>query len=80
MKLSVLELSNTPSRAVQAKDERKLLSLGLRRIPLDLQICLELHYWEGLPGVEIARVLELDPTTVRTRSSIRNPSARPGPR
>ena len=61
------ELSQTPSRAVAAKDERKLLALALRRIPLDLQICLELHYWEELSVADIAAVLEVPPGTIKSR-------------
>ena len=67
MKMCAEELSATPSRAVAAKDERKLLSLGLRRIPLDLQICLELHYWEELSVADIAAVLDVPEGTVKSR-------------
>ena len=61
------ELSDTPSRAVAARDERKLLAQGLRKIPLDLQICLELHYWEELSVADIAAVLDVPEGTIKSR-------------
>ncbi|MCA9595573.1 MAG: sigma-70 region 4 domain-containing protein, partial [Myxococcales bacterium] len=39
----------------------------LRAIPLELQIALELHYWEQMSGPEIARVLGIAEGTVRSR-------------
>ena len=40
---------------------------GLRRIPLDYQVALELFFWEHLTGPEIAQVLGVPEGTVRTR-------------
>lgn len=67
MMVSAAELGGSPSQEVAAADERRLLLLGLRRIPLDLQICLELHYWEGMAVADIAEVLSVPPGTVKSR-------------
>jgi RNA polymerase sigma-70 factor (ECF subfamily) len=67
MMVSAAELGGSPSQEVAAADERRLLLLGLRRIPLDLQICLELHYWEGMAVADIAEVLGVPPGTVKSR-------------
>ena len=67
MMVSAAELDGSPSQEVAAADERRLLLLGLRRIPLDLQICLELHYWEGMAVADIAEVLSVPPGTVKSR-------------
>src|SRR6185295_627111 len=45
---SVRDLAPSPSSVVRRSDERTLLAEALKRIPVDLQIVLELHYWEGL--------------------------------
>jgi RNA polymerase sigma-70 factor (ECF subfamily) len=67
--LSIEQLQGTPSAALQARDERTLLLQSLRRIPLDSQIVIELHYWEGLSMVEIGEVLEIPAGTVKSRLS-----------
>lgn len=64
---SLQDLGPTPSVAVKAHQEQRLLLEGLRRIPLDLQIALELHYWEGMSGPDIALVLDVPEGTVRSR-------------
>jgi len=65
--VSVAELGDTPSQLV-AEDQRQLLMLNaLRRIPLDHQIVLELHYWEGMTAVEVGQMLEVPAGTAKTR-------------
>lgn len=52
------------------RQEQRLLLEGLRRLPLDQQILLELFYWEGLKSYEIAEVLgtpEVPDSTIRGR-------------
>lgn len=39
----------------------------LRRLPIDLQLVVEMHYWEDQSTAEIAEVLELPQGTVKTR-------------
>jgi RNA polymerase sigma-70 factor (ECF subfamily) len=61
------ELAPGPSTVLGERDEQRLLLEGLRRLPIDQQILLELFYWEQLKSHEIAVVLELAPSTIRTR-------------
>lgn len=64
---SLEDLMPSPSSLLRHKDEQTLLSEALRRIPVDLQLVIELHYWEGLAGPDIARVVEVPEGTVRSR-------------
>jgi RNA polymerase sigma-70 factor (ECF subfamily) len=65
--VSVQDLATSPSGVLVKHAEQKLLLRALRAIPLDLQIALELHYWEELSGPELAEVLEIPEGTVRSR-------------
>lgn len=64
---SVCDLDPSPSRIVAKRQEQRLLLEGLRRIPLDLQIVLELAYWEQLSSPEIAEVIGIPVGTVKSR-------------
>jgi RNA polymerase sigma-70 factor (ECF subfamily) len=64
---SVYDLAPSPSAVVAARSEQRLLLEALRRIPLDYQVALELHFWEELSGSEIAETLGIPEGTVRTR-------------
>ncbi len=64
---SVIDLGTTPSQAVARKQEQAALLAALRAIPLNHQIMLELYYWEGMRGPELAQVLDISPHTVRSR-------------
>jgi RNA polymerase sigma-70 factor (ECF subfamily) len=64
---SVEALATSPSGKLARKRERRLLLRALRALPLELQTLLELHYWEDLPGPELARVLGIPEGTVRSR-------------
>lgn len=59
----------SPSRAVAARDERHLLLAALRRLPLELQWIIELHYWEDMRQDDIAAVLAVPPGTIKSRLS-----------
>jgi len=48
-------------------DEQALLLAALRRIPIELQVVLELFYWEDMTSAEIADMLGEPHGTVRTR-------------
>lgn len=64
---SVLDTGTTPSAALGRKREEKLLVQAMQRIPVDLQIVLELHYWEGLSTRDLAAVLEVPQGTIKSR-------------
>jgi RNA polymerase sigma-70 factor (ECF subfamily) len=64
---SIHDLDGSPSSLVAEREQQRLLHEALRRIPVELQIALELHFWEGLSGSQIADVLEVPEGTVRSR-------------
>ncbi|MBN1612318.1 MAG: sigma-70 family RNA polymerase sigma factor [Polyangiaceae bacterium] len=64
---SLADLGPSPSRLADKRHSDRLLLEALRAIPLELQIALELCYWEQMSGPEIARVLDIPEGTVRTR-------------
>ncbi|MBK9033228.1 MAG: RNA polymerase sigma factor [Myxococcales bacterium] len=57
----------SPASALAQRQEHVLLLRALRAIPLDFQITLELFYWEGLSGEDIAVATGVSPHTVRSR-------------
>ncbi|MBX7083751.1 MAG: sigma-70 family RNA polymerase sigma factor [Nannocystaceae bacterium] len=57
----------SPSRAVLVRQEQHLLLQALRRLPIEMQVALELFYWEELGVAEIASVLETPIGTVKSR-------------
>lgn len=64
---SILDLGLTPSMVVAVHEREVLVAEAMRRIPVDYQVTLELFYWEQMRGPELAEVLGISPTTVRTR-------------
>lgn len=65
--MSVAGLGPSPSAAVAQRKEQRLLLQALRQIPMELQIVLELHYWESLSTRELADVMEIPQGTVKSR-------------
>lgn len=65
--ISVADMGTTPSAAFARRREHQMLLTALRTIPLDFQVALELYYWEGLAGPELAAVLEIPEGTARSR-------------
>lgn len=66
-KLSVYDLDPTPSRIIAKHQEQRLLLEGLRHIPVELQVVLELTYWEKLTSAEMADLLGIPEGTVKSR-------------
>lgn len=64
---SMAGLEPGPSTVVGRRREHRLLLEGLRRLPIEQQIMLELHYWEGFGAAEIAEMLEVSPAAIRGR-------------
>lgn len=67
--VSVADLVDSPSQLAADGEERGLLARALRRLPLDIQTTLELHYWEDLQLGEIAVILEVPVGTIKSRLS-----------
>jgi RNA polymerase sigma factor (sigma-70 family) len=63
----LIDLEPTVSRMLAKREEERLLLEGLRRVPLDYQIILELYYWEGLDGPEVAEILGISLPAMRSR-------------
>lgn len=64
---AVADLDPSPSMLVAEREEQRLVIAGLRQIPLNYQVVLELFYWERLTGAEIAEALGIPEGTVRFR-------------
>ncbi len=64
---SAQDFAPDPRYVLEQREDVRLLMKALRRIPMDFQIALELCHWEGMRGAEIAYVLQIPPSTVRTR-------------
>jgi RNA polymerase sigma factor (sigma-70 family) len=64
---SVIDLGTSPSVRLDASFEQQRLRAVMRSLPVDLQIALELHYWEGLSGSELATALDIPLGTVKSR-------------
>ncbi|MCA9653874.1 MAG: sigma-70 family RNA polymerase sigma factor [Myxococcales bacterium] len=63
---SLCDLAPGAETMLREAEHLRLLKSALRRIPLNLQVALELRYWESLSSMEIAQVLGIAPSTVRT--------------
>lgn len=57
----------SPSAMLQQRQEQRLLLEALRRVPLDCQEVLELHYWERMTTEEMATILDIPVGTARSR-------------
>jgi RNA polymerase sigma factor (sigma-70 family) len=64
---SVADLDPRPSTVAARNAEQAQLLEAMRQIPLDLQVVLELHYWEELGTRELAVALEIPQGTVKSR-------------
>jgi RNA polymerase sigma factor (sigma-70 family) len=64
---SIFDLAAGPSAALADAQEQRLILQGLRRIPVEHQVLLELYFWEPLSAAEIGAVLGVPEGTVRTR-------------
>lgn len=65
--VSAVELGLSPSGVVAQREAELRLSGALRRLPIELQIVLELGYWEDLDTREIAEVLGLPLGTAKSK-------------
>lgn len=64
---SVMDLAPGVSSAVAKRAELQLLSRALQRVPLELQVLLELYYWEDASIDELAAITGVAAGTVKSR-------------
>lgn len=64
---SIAALSPSPSTWAAEREEQQVLHEALRRLPVDMQITLELYYFEGFDGDEVAHIMDVPGGTVRSR-------------
>ena len=65
--VSLHDLDPRPSSVITERREHQILLESMRRIPVDAQLLLELHYWEGMTSAAIAEVLQVPHGTAQTR-------------
>jgi RNA polymerase sigma-70 factor (ECF subfamily) len=64
---SLHNLDPGASTIAEQRAEQRVLIAAMQRIPLDIQVALELYYWEGMSVAELAEVQEIPPGTVKSR-------------
>lgn len=64
---SIVDLVPGVATLVGQREGQRLLVLALQKLPLDLQLLLELYYWEELGMDELAAALAIPPGTVKSR-------------
>jgi len=64
---SIAELLTTPrSRMIKDADKVRVVE-ALRRLPVEQQTLLELHYWQELDIEALSEILEIEPGATRVR-------------
>lgn len=64
---SCADLGISPSAVIAHSEDQELLLHALRLLPLQLQVALELFYFEQIRGPELAQILDVPEGTVRSR-------------
>lgn len=64
---SMAAVEPSPSAMLVAAESQTQLLAALRQLPFELQVIVELRYWEQLRGPELAEVLGIPEGTVRSR-------------
>ncbi|MEM6992860.1 MAG: RNA polymerase sigma factor [Myxococcota bacterium] len=67
LEVSVADFGTSPSGHLARDEAQRRLYDALCGLPIDHQIAIELHYWEGLSSREIAEIVGEPEPTVRTR-------------
>lgn len=57
----------SPTKQIAQREEQRLLLTAMRHLPIEMQVALELHYWEGLSVREIAIVIDTPEGTIKRR-------------
>jgi RNA polymerase sigma-70 factor (ECF subfamily) len=64
---SVYDRNASPSSVAARQCADRMLQQAMGTLPIDMQILLELAYWEDLSAVELAEVLKIPENTVYSR-------------
>ncbi|MEM7158898.1 MAG: RNA polymerase sigma factor [Myxococcota bacterium] len=64
---SCADLGISPTGIIANDEQQRVLLAALRQLPVDLQVALELYYFEQIRGPELAIVLDVPEGTVRSR-------------
>jgi RNA polymerase sigma-70 factor (ECF subfamily) len=64
---SIADVGVPPSGLLAEREDLKLLVHALRRLPVDLQVALELYYVQEIRGQELVEALGIPPGTARSR-------------
>jgi len=64
---SVVDLRTGASTRLGRQDEQRLLVTCLQQLPVDLQVAVELYYWDALSVPELAEVQGVPEGTVKSR-------------
>ncbi len=62
---SILDLAPGPVSLIGRREEELSLLMALQSLPLQMQVMLELRYWESMSSAEIEHVLEIPAPTIR---------------
>ena len=62
---SVAEVITTPRSALARGEDHRALLAALRELSIEQQTLLELHYWEELDTLELGRIFDVPPGTIR---------------
>jgi RNA polymerase sigma factor (sigma-70 family) len=65
--VSIHDIAPGPSTIMEKSQQAKLLLEALRSLPVDLQVIVELRYWEQMNSTDISHVLGVPAATVRDR-------------
>lgn len=63
---SIRDIDPGPSTLLRKSDEQHRLLQALRELPVEIQTALELTYWEGMSSTDVAIVLGIASSTVRS--------------
>lgn len=64
---SAVDLNGGPSTLARVRQEQQAIVDAVQSLPLELQVVLELTYWQELRGPELAEALEVPVGTVKSR-------------
>lgn len=64
---SIAQLISTPGTKIARNQEHQRLIEALRRLPVDQQTLLELHYWEDMDIAALTAIFDAPAATIRTR-------------